>query len=259
MDGRPTNDRLETIERTFLSTWRDAARSAVQCFCRKRQMRAPSRITTVQPSGTKSLLTGASHGWHAPKSLWYIRRIVFPAKSAIALACIEAGYNVVPSIQNGANGGSRSLFAAGCQEWVVEVPMCVPWADSLAGCPRLERLPAISQFGLYMTVQTTYTDHNTSGTIELFEDEIPVVAKCIQDAIGKGYVAVTLSQRSENDQYPQLPIEPISKAEYDRLVRDVQDRRTVVDFLSAVNEWDHRLGGRSPDDGGCDVGCGCSS
>ena len=28
----------------------------------------PNRYTTVQPAGTKSLLTGASPGWHPPKA-----------------------------------------------------------------------------------------------------------------------------------------------------------------------------------------------
>lgn len=98
MDGRPSNLSFERTEIRYLMAWREAAWAGVEAFCQSRGMKIPSRVTTVQPAGTKSMLTGVSPGWHAPKSIHYIRRINFPAKDPLALACMECGYKVVPAV-----------------------------------------------------------------------------------------------------------------------------------------------------------------
>ncbi|MFM6270704.1 MAG: ribonucleoside-triphosphate reductase, adenosylcobalamin-dependent, partial [Dolichospermum sp.] len=92
----------------------------------------PNRCTTVQPAGSKSLLTGASSGWHPPKAQRFIRRITFRKNDPVALACIDYGYNVVPS-QSDKDEKGRLLddpFDIRCTEWLVEIPVAVAWANS---------------------------------------------------------------------------------------------------------------------------------
>ena len=77
------------------------------------------------------------------------------------------------------------------------------WAN-LPGCDQfdLSKLPAVAQWG-HMQVQTFYTEHNTSATINS-EDEIPVLTSCIHTSMdaGTGYIsaacllALTLMQLS---------------------------------------------------------------
>jgi len=63
--GRPDTkegQKFKTQEANFLSRWRKTVNDTVFEYCDRHNIRRPSRCTTVQPAGTKSLLTGASPG-----------------------------------------------------------------------------------------------------------------------------------------------------------------------------------------------------
>lgn len=167
-----------------------------------------------------------------------------PARSSVAFSCIEAGYLVVPAVQDRAS-------------WVVEIPMSVPWAGRVGDKVNLEELPVTSQFGLYMMVQKEYTDHNTSGTIELYADEAESLAALICSSIGNGYISVSLSPRSKNPIcYPQMPIEPITADQYATMMDDVRCRRASASFDDSIRRWDALLGeGYSGRDYGIQCDC----
>jgi ribonucleotide reductase class II len=237
--GRPdTAQGLEfkSQERQYLSRWREIVHQTVWDYCDRHGLRRPNRCTTVQPSGTKSLLTGASPGWHPPKAARFIRRITFAKNDPVALACLDYGYSVVPS-QSDKDEDGRLLddpFDPRCTEWLVEIPVAVPWAD-LPGADTIaiERFSALAQFDFYMQVQTHYTTHNTSATIELRESEIEPLGQRIYQAIqnDEGYISVALLARFDNlETYPRLPFEPISRETYDRLAAAVRDRRKPGSF-----------------------------
>ena len=94
--GSRASELFEAQERHLLSRWRKAARDGVIAYCEKHGIRTPNRITTVQPAGTKSLLTGASSGWHPPKAQRFIRRITLGVNDPLVPALIEHGYSVIP-------------------------------------------------------------------------------------------------------------------------------------------------------------------
>ena len=174
----------------------------------------------------------------------------------MALACIECGYNVVAAVRGCSGVGFQDIWDPKCREWIVEVPVSVQWADMLDSEVELEKIPAVSQLGLYMAVQTVYTDHNTSGTIELYKGEIVDVARGIFSAIGNGYISVSLSGRSSDDMpFPQLPIEPISKDEYERLIREVHNRRissSIADSLKKLDSETKLCASDPSERGGCE-------
>ena len=98
--GRPNSEEGKVFkekEAKFLDSWRKIVKETVWEYCDKHNLRRPNRCTTVQPAGTKSLLTGAAPGWHPPKAQRFIRRITFRKNDPIALACMDYGYSVVPS------------------------------------------------------------------------------------------------------------------------------------------------------------------
>ena len=138
-------------------------------------IRLPNRITTVQPAGTKSLLTGASSGWHPPKAQRFIRRITLGVNDPLVPALLEYGFSVIPAQSARDDEGNLldDIADPRVQEVLVEIPTEVSWAN-IEGCDKfdLAKLPVEAQYGLYMAVQQFYTDHNTSATIELREDEI---------------------------------------------------------------------------------------
>jgi ribonucleotide reductase class II len=245
--GRPDSEEgraFKAREADYLQRWKRIVHEAVGEYCDRHGIRRPNRCTTVQPAGTKSLLTGASPGWHPPKAQRFIRRITFRKNDPVALACMDYGYTIVPS-QSDKDEQGRLLddpFDPRCSEWLVEIPTEVSWAN-LPGADTVEinNFSALAQFDFYMQVQRHYTAHNTSATIEFRENEIEPLARKIHEAIeeGFGYISAALLARFDaNATFPRLPFEPIDKATYERLHQEVEGRRRTADFFEALARYD---------------------
>jgi len=245
--GRPANTEGKAFkqqEAEFLNRWKQIVNEAVWDYCDRHQLRRPNRCTTVQPAGTKSLLTGASPGWHPPKAQRFIRRITFRKNDPVALACLDYGYTIVPS-QSDKDDQGRLLddaFDPRCTEWLVEIPTQVSWAN-LPGADLVEinNFSAMAQFDFYMQVQQHYTAHNTSATIEFRENEIKPLADAIYQTIqqGQGYISAALLARFDaNATFPRLPFEPIDEATYLQLNAEVVARRRNPDFFDALQHYD---------------------
>jgi len=245
--GRPDNKEgreFKKQEEKFLDSWRKTVKETVWEYCDKHNLRRPNRCTTVQPAGTKSLLTGAAPGWHPPKAQRFLRRITFRKNDPIALACMDYGYSVVPSQSDKDEQGCLldNPFDPRCTEWLVEIPTEVSWAN-IEGADQIDinNFSALAQFDFYMQVQKFYTEHNTSATVEFRESEIEDLAKAIHSAIqnNEGYISAALLARfSANATFPRLPFEPISKEEYLSLQEKVTERKVNNDFFDALNKYD---------------------
>ncbi len=256
-------------ESSFLDHWRSIVEKSVWDYCDRNGLRRPNRCTTVQPAGSKSLLTGASPGWHPPISARFIRRITFRKDDPIALACLDHGYTIVPSQSDKDENGNllNDPFDPRCTEWLVEIPVAVDWAD-LPGADTIaiEQFSALAQFDFYMQVQTHYTTHNTSATISLREHEIEPLGRKIYQAIADddGYISAALLARFDSlETFPRLPFEPIDRDTYDRLVTEVIARRKSGSFHAnllrhdAANPIEEDASQRGPaqcDSGKCWVG-----
>lgn len=198
----------------------------------------------LKSHNTKSLLTGASPGWHPPKAARFIRRITFRKNDPVALACLDYGYSVVPSQSDKDENGHllNDPFDPRCTEWLVEIPVAVSWAD-LPGADTIaiEQFSALAQFDFYMQVQTHYTTHNTSATIELREPEIEPLGQRIHQAIqnDEGYISAALLARFDDLQtFPRLPFEPISRETYQEMHDAVLERRRISSFHEALRRYD---------------------
>ena len=246
-EGRPATEAGASFKRQeaeYLSRWKSIVNEAVWNYCDAHGLRRPNRCTTVQPAGTKSLLTGAAPGWHPPKAQRFIRRITFRKNDPVALACMDYGYTIVPS-QSDKDERGRLLndpFDPRCTEWLVEIPTEVSWAN-LPGADAVDinNFSALAQFDFYMQVQQHYTAHNTSATIEFREHEIEPLADAIHQAIeqGGGYISAALLARFDaNATFPRLPFEPIDQATYEQLQSDVIARRSTSDFFEALQRYD---------------------
>lgn len=245
--GRPENAQgleFKKREADYLNRWREIVHETVWNYCDRHQLKRPNRCTTVQPSGTKSLLTGASPGWHPPKAQRFIRRITFRKNDPVALACIDYGYNVIPSQSDKDENGNllNDPFDPRCNEWLIEIPVAVSWAD-LPGADQIEisQFSALAQFDFYMQVQKYYVRHNTSATIELREHEIEALGTKIYEAIrdDEGYISAALLARFDDHQsFPRLPFEPIDETTYNQLVQEVLARRQTDNFYTALMRYD---------------------
>jgi ribonucleotide reductase, class II len=245
--GRPdtvTGMSFKQQEQKYLSHWKEVVHRVVWEYCDRHNLKRPNRCTTVQPAGTKSLLTGASPGWHPPKAQRFLRRITFRKNDPVALACLDYGYKITPS-QSDKDENGRLLddaFDPRCTEWLVEIPVEVPWAN-LPGADAIDisKFTALAQMDFYMQVQKFYTAHNTSATVELRENEIDGLGQRIYDAIqnDEGYISAALLARFDDLQtFPRLPFEPIDKETYEQLSQEVKARRKLVDFHQALSRYD---------------------
>jgi len=256
MKGRPNTNagrKYIAAESRYLSGWRSVVRDTIEEYCQRHGLRVPSRMTTVQPAGTKSLLTGASSGWHPPKSQRFIRRITFGKADPLVAALRDWGYNVIPAQSAKDESGNLldDIMDERVHEVLVEIPTEVSWAN-LPGCDEFDlgQLSAEAQWGLYMQVQKHYTEHNTSATIEYRESEIPTLSGLIYESIKDetGYISAALLARFDaNETFPRLPFEPIDKKTFDRLNGVAESYRSVlpsvmgkptVGFLDVLNQYD---------------------
>jgi len=245
--GRPETPQgliFKSREQKYLNFWKDVVHKVIWEYCDRHQIKRPNRCTTVQPAGTKSLLTGASPGWHPPKSQRFIRRITFRKNDPVALACIDYGYNVIPSQSDKDENGNllNNAFDPRCTEWLVEIPVAVSWAD-LPGADIIDvsQFSVLAQLDFVMEVQNHYVTHNTSATLELRSEEVELLGTRIYEAIqnDEGYISAALLARFDDLQsFPRLPFEPIDKATYERLSREVKARRKTDDFCSALSRYD---------------------
>ncbi len=241
--GRPNTEegrKFKHQEIHFLTFWRGVVEREVKSYCESHRLKCPNRYTTVQPAGTKSLLTNACPGWHPPKYICYIRRITFRRDDPVALAAIDYGYNVIPSESDRDDVGNLldDPLDPRVKNWLVEVPVAVSWAN-MDGIEHIDpsNFSAAAQFDFYMNVQQHYTTHNTSATIEVRENELLEVAHLIHKAIKSdaGYISATLLARFDvKETFPRLPFEPISKLEYD-IRRNKISNYSDDDFLASVN------------------------
>jgi ribonucleotide reductase class II len=198
----------------------------------------------LKSHNTKSLLTGASPGWHPPKAQRFIRRITFRKEDPVARACMDYGYSIIPSQSDKDENGQllNDPFDPRCTEWLVEIPVSVSWAD-LDGADKVDisKFDVMAQFDFYMQVQKHYTRHNTSATLELREAEIEPLGKKIYEAIrdDEGYISAALLARFDDLQtFPRLPFEPIDKATYEKLSAEVLVRRQSDDFYASLLRYD---------------------
>lgn len=264
MKGRPTGNKFKKYnqqERAYLRIWRKAAEQGVSDYCEQAGIRKPNRYTTIQPAGSKSLLTGASPGWHPPKAQRFIRRVTFGKNDPLAAALRDYGYNMIPAQSARDENGNllNDINDSRVHEVLIEIPTEVSWAN-LPGCDAydISKLPIESQWGFYMQFQNYYVTHNTSATLEFREAEIPKLSKLIYDNIQAdgGYISAALLARFDaNETFPRLPFEPISKKTYDAMIAQLKAYRSVLPanttILDLLAPYDHSGHVLQPQDTAC--------
>jgi len=163
------------------------------------------KTTSVKPSGTVSLLVGATPGMHYPESRFYIRRMRLSNQSELIEPLKKAGYKVEPAF-----GSENSTM-------VVEVPV-----DVGEGIRTAAELSIWEQFSLAAFLQRHWADNQVSCTAtfdpETESDELPHVLNYFQYRL-KG---ISLLPRHPLGAYKQMPYEAIDEKEYNKQVKKLR-------------------------------------
>ena len=155
------------------------------------------KTTSVKPSGTVSLLAGATPGLHYPESRFYIRRIRISVNSDLIEPLKKANYRVEPAF-----GSEDSTL-------VVEIPV-----DVGEGIRTASDLSIWEQFSLAAFMQRHWADNQVSCTVtfdpETESSQISDVLNYFQYHL-KG---ISLLPRHDYGAYKQMPYEAIDEKTY---------------------------------------------
>jgi adenosylcobalamin-dependent ribonucleoside-triphosphate reductase len=189
-----------------LSTWLDEGYHTIQKWDMHYSdwLAIPKSIktTSVKPSGTVSLLAGATPGLHYPESRFYIRRVRISINSELIEPLKKAGYKIEPAF-----GSEESTL-------VIEIPV-----DVGEGIATASELTIWEQFSLAALMQRHWADNQVSCTVTFNPEtegaQIPHVLKYFQYQL-KG---ISLLPRHEYGAYKQMPYEKIDEKEYNKQIK----------------------------------------
>jgi len=187
--------------RRFLQ-WCDAAFRTVQdldrlysdALCVPRSI----KTTSVKPSGTVSILAGATPGVHWDHAPYYLRRIRLAEHHPLAEQCREAGYSVEPDAYSDATV-------------VVSFPVHVP------GMPRAKSdVPLWEKVDLAARLQHYWADNQVSCTVECGPGDGAETIARVLAAYEDRLKAISFVP-AERHGYAQPPYEAISRERYESL------------------------------------------
>ena len=170
-------------------------------FCIPRSI----KTTSVKPSGTVSLLAGATPGMHFPESRIYIRRMRMSKNDPLAIPLRAAGYSVVPAI--------------GQEDTTVVVEMPIKLAE---GVRVQSEVPMFEQLQLAAFLQRYWADNQVSCTITFDPvSEGPHIAQMLQ-YFQYQLKGVSFLPKFDYSKYPQLPYEAIGEELYEKMTKDLK-------------------------------------
>jgi len=155
------------------------------------------KTTSIKPSGTVSLLAGATPGIHHPESRYYIRRMRLGINSKLVPALQAAGYHTEPAV------GSEDTTL------VVEIPI-----DIGEGIRTVTDLSLWEQMSLAAFAQRYWADNQVSCTVTFDPITEGNQIEYALDYFQYQLKGISLLPRAEAGAYPQMPYEAITAEEY---------------------------------------------
>jgi len=196
----------------------------------------PLLMTTVKPEGTLSQLPTVSSGIHHSHSPYFIRRVRINSNDPLLKVCEELGYDIKPE-----NGQTEE----NCRTKVISFPCSAP-----SGKTKNE-VSAIEQLEIYRSFQKEYTDHNTSITVHVKNNEWEEVEEWLwnnwDDVVAVSFVSW------DDSFYAQMPYEKISKNEYEKR------KKEMIHFIPSLiskyekEEMEIDAGDESCSNGACPI------
>jgi adenosylcobalamin-dependent ribonucleoside-triphosphate reductase len=158
------------------------------------------RLTTVQPSGTLSLLPGVTPGIHPAYAKYYIRRVRFGSSDPLVEACRKRGYKVQWDM--GLDGREDHT------RYVVDFPCESPEGSILA-----KDMTAVQQLEWVKKMQTEWADNAVSVTVYYKKEELPAIQEWLSKNYDKSVKSVSFLLHTDHN-FVLPPYEEITEADY---------------------------------------------
>ena len=159
------------------------------------------KTTSIKPSGSISLLAGATPGMHYPENDYYIRRIRIAKNSSLLQSCKEAGYFIEEDAYD-----SSSM--------VVEIPVEMK-------CRTVDKVSIWEQVSLASFIQTWWADNQVSCTVTFKPEEAKEIPS-ILNYFKYNLKAISFLPKTEKGAYKQMPYEAITKEKYEELSKNIK-------------------------------------
>jgi ribonucleoside-triphosphate reductase len=172
------------------------------------------RLTTVQPSGTLSLLPGVTPGVHPAFARYYIRRVRFGAADPLVDACRRRGYKVVWDV--GLDGREDHT------RYVVEFPCKSPDNAVLA-----KDMTAVEQLNWVKKMQTEWADNAVSVTVYYRKEELSLIKEWLSENYTDSVKSVSFLLHSDHN-FPLPPYEEIDEDTYQKMLNKVDYSAPLV-------------------------------
>jgi adenosylcobalamin-dependent ribonucleoside-triphosphate reductase len=172
------------------------------------------RITTIKPSGTLSLLAGATPGIHPAYSQYYIRRIRMSSDDKLVATCKELGYNVEP-VRNFDETINYTTV-------IVEFPCYAGENVFLA-----KDMTAVKQLELVKQLMTLWADNSISVTVYYNKEELPEIKKWLKEHYKDSIKSVSFLLHKEHG-FKQAPYEEITKEQYEERIAKVKSLKDIT-------------------------------
>lgn len=165
------------------------------------------KLTAVQPSGTMSVLLGATPGVHAAQARHYIRRVRFASGDPLVEVAKARGYHIQPDVNLDGSLNQHQL--------VIDFP-----AESPEGAVLMEDMTAVRQLELTARMQADWADNAVSVTVNFRDEEVGDIKAWMAENYTERLKSVSFLRYMDHG-FDLPPYETISAAEYDRMVAKV--------------------------------------
>ena len=202
-----------------LNKWLDAGYKEIQkwdivyseWFCIPRSI----KTTSVKPSGTVSLLAGATPGMHYPESRFYIRRMRLASNSPLIESLRRAGYKLEPAV-----GSEQDTM-------VVEIPI-----DVGEGIRTVNEVSMWEQVALAANLQRWWADNQVSCTVTFNPKTEGQHIASVLDYFQYQLKGISFLPKCDFGAFPQMPYEEITE----ELFNKINSAITPINFDSSTGE-----------------------
>ena len=190
----------------LLKHLRNVVREEGKRYCEELNIPTPELMTTIKPEGSLSTLPCVSSGIHYSHSEYYVRRVRISTSDPL--------YKMVEKLQCYPIYNENGQSNENCTIKVIEFPIKAP-----KGKTKYD-IGAIEQLELYKLVMKNWTDHNTSITVHVRDNEWDDVASWLYENF-ECVVGITFLPLL-TETYPLLPYESITEEEYETRVKGIK-------------------------------------